>query len=178
MLLLKMTSWLEGDIEPARQISHILCQLITDDGDEHDEHGGGGRKRDVRRTSRMKAQHSHSTDRVRSRGNTDSHNSQPETRTLFLQIRQRQNVAPERKRFPLPPVQLREVFSSSLLFYLPVIKQAGQQKVSRLFRSGSVRISCDADIFANPPVRYVTQMYRIAGALRSEAWKGDYWSSS
>ncbi len=35
-------------------------------------------------------------------------------------------LAPEQKRFPLPPMQLREVFSNSLLFYLPEIKQVGR----------------------------------------------------
>jgi hypothetical protein len=114
----------------------ILRQFTTDGGDERGEHGGYGNG-DVRRTNRMKAQHSiHSTDkvgskdRVRSSRNTGNHNSQPETQILSLRIRQRQNVAPEQKRFPLPPVQLREVFSSSLLFYLPGIKQAPQRKVS------------------------------------------------
>ena len=97
-----------------------IISLVTDD----DGRGAGGRKRDVRRTSRMKAQHSSHTDTagskdrdsLRSTRNTGSRNSQPETQTLFLQIRQHQNVAPERKRFPLPRVQLREVFSKSLLF--------------------------------------------------------------
>jgi hypothetical protein len=90
----------------------------------------------------MKAQHSSHTDMAGSKDNdslrstrsTDSHNSQQETQTLFLPIRQHQNVAPEQKRFPLRPVQLREVFSKSLLFYLPRIKQARQWKVSGLFR--------------------------------------------
>src|SRR6059036_129037 len=133
----------------------------------------------------MKAQHSSHRDtvcskdsyRVRSNHNTDSHNSRPETQSLFLQIRQRQNVAPEQKRFPLPPVQLREVFSSSLLFYLPGIKQSRQRKVSALFRGDYLRIGCDADTFTNPPVGDVTQTYRVAGALRPETWKSNHRSS-
>ena len=64
-----------------------------------------------------------------------------------------------------------------MLFYLPVIKQVGRGKVSRLFRSDFLRISCDADIFANPPVGDVTQMYRIASALRSVARKRNHRSA-
>ena len=84
----------------------------------------------------MKAQHSSHTDtagskdmdRLRSTRNTGNRNSQPETQTLFLQIRQHQNVAPERKRFPLQPVQLREVFSKSLLFTSHGLNKRGNGK--------------------------------------------------
>jgi len=87
----------------------MLRQFITDDGDEHGGCGNG----DVRRTNRMKAQHSsHSTDMVGSKNRVrSSRNSQPETQSLSLQILQRQNAASERKRVPLTPIQLRAVFS-------------------------------------------------------------------
>src|SRR5262249_21749729 len=98
-----MLGWFEIASEPARSFLRSHVNAFTDGGGEHDEHDEheGGRKRDVHRTSRMKAHSSHSTDTVRSRGNTDSYNSQPETRSLFLQIRQHQNVALEQKRLPL-----------------------------------------------------------------------------
>ena len=66
------------------------------------------------------ADSNHNTDMVGSRNSdTDSsihtgniHNS-PDIRSLFRPIYQRQNVAPERKLLALPPIRLREVFSSS-----------------------------------------------------------------
>jgi hypothetical protein len=93
---------------------------------------GGGSSTDVRHTN-SKAGNSRSTDTVGSSGTDNSihmgntHNN-PEIRSLFQPIRQRQNAARERKRLPLPPTQLREVFS---LFFLLVIKQETQGKVFR-----------------------------------------------
>ena len=137
-----MTSWLELNIEPTRWIYSILRHLVTDNSGNKD---GGGGNSDARCSSSKADSHNTDTvgsndmvgssDRAGSSRNRGTHTHNPETRTLFLQIRQRQNVAPERKRFPLPPVQLREVFSSSLLFYLPDIKQVDWVKVSPLFRS-------------------------------------------
>jgi len=99
----------------------MLRQLITDDDGNDD---GGGRNSDARRTNNMKAHSSsHSTDTVGNSGtgsihmgNIHIHNSLPDLRTLFRTKRQRQNAVRERKPVPLPPVQLREVFSNSLFF--------------------------------------------------------------
>src|SRR6266496_1001479 len=103
----------------------MLRHLITGDGSNDD---GGGGNSDARRTNSMKAHSSsHSTDTV---GNI--HNSLPDLRTQFRPKRQRQNAVRERKPVPLPPMQSREVFSSSL-FYLPFIKQQVRGKVSCLF---------------------------------------------
>ena len=92
----------------------MLRQLLTADssGDV-----GGDDSSGCRRTNGM-ADSNHNTDMVGSRNSdTDSsihtgniHNS-PDIRSLFRPIYQRQNVAPERKPLPLPPIQLREVFS-------------------------------------------------------------------
>jgi hypothetical protein len=84
----------------------------------------------------MKAQHSSHMDTAGSKDrdslhstrNMGSRNSQPETQTLFLQIHQHQNVAPEQKRFPLPLAQLREVFSKSLLFTSHGLNKQGTGK--------------------------------------------------
>jgi hypothetical protein len=99
----------------------MLRQLITDDDGNDD---GGGRNSDARRTNRMKAHSSHSTDTVGNSGtgsidtgNIHIRNSLPDLRTQFRPKRQRQNAARERKPVPLPPMQLREVFSNSL--FLP-----------------------------------------------------------
>jgi hypothetical protein len=111
-LTVKMTSWLELNNRASSIGFTILRHLVTDNNgnDDGNDDGGGGNS-DVRRTDRTKAQNSsHSTDTAdssdkagnRNKG-TRTHN--PETRSLFLPIRPPQNVAPERKRFPLPPVQ-------------------------------------------------------------------------
>jgi hypothetical protein len=71
----------------------------------------------------MKAHNnSHSTDTVGNSRMGNIHNSLPDLRTQFRTKRRHQNAVRERKQVPLPPTQLREVFSSSL-FYLPLIKQ-------------------------------------------------------
>jgi hypothetical protein len=68
------------------------------------------------------------------RGNThstpDSRNSLPGIQTQFRPKPERQNAAPERKPIHLPPMLLREPFSSSL-FYLPIIRREVRQKASR-----------------------------------------------
>jgi hypothetical protein len=72
------------------------------------------------------------------RGNT---RSSPDSRTLRTQFRlkpEHQNAGRERKRIPLPPMQSREVFSSSL-FYLPIIRRKLRQKASRSSSSGRDR---------------------------------------
>ena len=100
----------------------MLRQLITDDDGSNDDDGCGNRL-DARRTSRMKAPHSsHSTDTVGNSGTGsihmgNIHNNLPDLRTQFRPKRQRQNAVRERKQVPLPPMQLREVFSNSL--FLP-----------------------------------------------------------
>ena len=99
----------------------MLRQLITDDDGSND--GGGGHNSDARRTNNMKAHSSsHSTDTVGNSGTGsihmgNIHNNLPDLRTQFRPKRQRQNAVRERKPSPLPPMQLREVFSNSL--FLP-----------------------------------------------------------
>ena len=98
----------------------MLRQLITDDDGSNDDGGGGNN--DPRRTSSMKAHSSHSTDTVGNSGTGsihmgNIHNNLPDLRTQFRPKRQRQNAVRERKQVPLPPMQLREVFSNSL--FLP-----------------------------------------------------------
>ncbi len=99
----------------------MLRQLITDDDGSND--GGGGHNSDARRTNNMKAHSSsHSTDTVGNSGTGsihmgNIHNSLPDLRIQFRPKRQRQNAVRERKPSPLPPMQLREVFSNSL--FLP-----------------------------------------------------------
>ena len=99
----------------------MLRQLITDDDGSNDDGGGGNN--DPRRTCSMKAHSSsHSTDTVGNSGTGNIrmgniHNNLPDLRTQFRPKRQRQNAARERKPVPLPPMQLREVFSNSL--FLP-----------------------------------------------------------
>ena len=118
----------------------LLRQLSTDAGSNDDD--GGGNKLDARRTSRMKAPHSsHSTDTVDNTHTDNSHirsrgshsRTQPGTQIRFRPTRQRQNAVRERKPIPLPPIQLREVFSSSLFFLLP-IKPEIEVKVFRFIR--------------------------------------------
>jgi hypothetical protein len=115
--------------------SFILRQLNTDGS--NDDGGGGGNSSDDRRTNRTMAHHSsHSTDTVGNnhRGKThssrDSRNSLPGIQPQFRPKPERQNAAPERKPIHLPPMLLREPFSSSL-FYLPIIRREVRQKASR-----------------------------------------------
>jgi len=98
----------------------MLRQLITDDDGSNDDGGGGNS--DARRTDNMKGHSSRSTDTVGNSGTGsihmgNTHNSLPDLRTQFRPKRQRQNAVRERKQVPLPPMQLREVFSNSL--FLP-----------------------------------------------------------
>jgi hypothetical protein len=90
----------------------------------------------------MKAPHSsRSTDTVDNTHTDNSHirspgshsYSTPGTQIRFRLTRQRPNAAPKQKRIHLPPMQLREVVSSSL-FYLPVIQQWVRRKVSRFIQ--------------------------------------------
>ena len=93
----------------------ILRQLSTGGTDDD----GGGGNIDARRTNRMTTQNSsRSTDTVGSRNHNKAHSSHtdnthnsPEIRPQFRPKRQRQNAVRERKPVPLPPMQLREVFS-------------------------------------------------------------------
>src|SRR5204863_8071561 len=107
-------SWLEITLEPARWIFWILRQLSTDGSNDD----GGGGNIDARRTNRMTTQNSRSTDTVGSRSHNKAHSSHTdnthnssEIRPQFRPTRQRQNAVRERKPVPLPPMQLREVFS-------------------------------------------------------------------
>jgi hypothetical protein len=91
----------------------------------------------------MKAPRSiHSTDRVdnthtgcRTHNSPGSHSrsTQPGIQVRFRTTPQRQNAASPQRQIHLPPMQLREVVSSSL-FYLPIIQQWVRRKVSRFIR--------------------------------------------
>jgi hypothetical protein len=156
----------------------MLRQLITDDDGSNDDGGGGNS--DSRRTNSMKAHSSsHSTDTVgNSRtGSIHIHNSLPDLRTLFRTKRQRQNAVRERKPVPLPPVQLREVFSNSL-FFLPLIKQRVGGKVSCLFERRDLGITCNANTLPNPLIRNAIEIHRIESALRTAARKCNHRASS
>ncbi len=157
----------------------MLRHLITGDGSNDD---GGGGNSDARRTNSMKAHSSsHSTDTVGNSGTGsihmgNIHNSLPDLRTQFRPKHQRQNAVRERKPVPPPPMQLREVFSSSL-FYLPVIKQQVRGKVSCLFARLDAGITCNANTLPNPLIRNAIETHRIESALRAAARKCNYRSS-
>jgi hypothetical protein len=159
----------------------MLRQLITDDDGSNDDGGGGNS--DARRTNNMKAHNSsHSRDTVGNSGKGsihmgNIHNSLPDLRTQFLPKYQRQNAVRERKPVPLPPMQLREVFSNSL-FYLPIIKQQVRGKVSCLFRRPDLGITCNANTLPNPLIRNAIETHRIESALRAAARKCNHRSSS
>jgi hypothetical protein len=155
----------------------MLRQLITDDDGNDD---GGGRNSDARRTNNMKAHSSsHSTDTVGNSGtgNIHIHNSLPDLRTQFRPKRQRQNAVRERKPVPLPPTQLREVFSSSL-FYLPLIKQQVGGKVSCLFGPPGLGITCNANALPNPLIGNAIETHRIESAFRAAGRKCNHRASS
>jgi hypothetical protein len=162
----------------------MLRQLITDDDDDGNDDGGGGNS-DSRRTNNMKAHNSgHSRDTVGNSGKGsirihmgNIHNSLPDLRTQFLPKYQRQNAVLERKPVPLPPMQLREVFSNSL-FYLPIIKQQVRGKVSCLFGRPDLGITCNANTLPNPLIRNAIETHRIESALRAAARKCNHRSSS
>src|SRR4029077_18291050 len=102
-----------------------LLQLSTDGGSNDD---GGRNRLDARRTSRMKTPHS---SRCRSMDTVDNshtdkthiHNpgshsrTHPAIQTQFQPKPEHQNAAREQKRIPRQPMQLREVFSSSLFVF-------------------------------------------------------------
>ena len=140
------------------QLGRLDIRQLTDESDEDVARSrGAGQKRDARCARKRTALRSnHSMDTVDNTHKGHIH-TPPGIQIRFRPIRRRQNAAPKQKRMPLPPVQLREVFSSSLLFSLRGIKQAGQRKVSDLFRGDFLRISCNAHIFAKPPVGDLTQ---------------------
>ena len=157
----------------------MLRQLITDDDGNNDDGGGGNIG--ARRTN-SKADSSRSTDTVGNSGTGsihmgNTHNSLPDLRTQFRPKRQRQNAVRERKPVPLPPMQLREVFSSSL-FYLPLIKQQVRGKVSCLFGRPDPGITCNANTLPNPLIRNAIETHRIESALRAAARKCNHRSSS
>ena len=152
----------------------MLRHLITGDGSNDD---GGGGNSDARRTNNMKAHSSsRSTDTVGNSGTGNIHNSLPDLRTQFQPKHQRQNAVRERKPVPPPPMQLREVFSSSL-FYLPVIKQQVRGKVSCLFARLDAGITCNANTLPNPLIRNAIETHRIESALRAAARKCNHRSS-
>jgi hypothetical protein len=111
--------------------------------------------------------------------NTDIriHSTQPGLQIRFRTRPAHQNAVPKQKRIHLPPMQLREVVSSSL-FYLPVIKQQVRGKVFRLFRRHDPGISCDADTFADSTVGETIETDRSRSPLSSASWKCNYRSSS
>src|SRR6266480_3136678 len=118
----------------------ILRQLNNADGSNGDD--GGGSRLDGRRTNRTKVlRSSRNTDMVDNIHTDNSHirspgshsHTRPGTQIRFRPTRQPPNAAPKQKRIHLPPMQLREVVSSSL-FYLPMIQQWVRRKVSRFIQ--------------------------------------------
>ena len=96
-----------------RASSADLVRRHLNTGGNNGDDGGGNI--DGLRTSRMKALHNNS---MGTADNTDTDNShtrstQPGTQIQFRPTRQRQNAVPKQKRIRLPPIQLREVVSSS-----------------------------------------------------------------
>src|SRR5260370_9541637 len=103
-----MTSQLSG-FSPLRHLNT---------GGSNGDDGGGNI--DGLRTNRMKAPHSNSKGTADNTHTDNSHIHSPgnHSRSIPAQIRfrttlQRQNAVPKQKRIRLPPIQLREVVSSS-----------------------------------------------------------------
>ena len=104
-------SWL---VYRASSADLVLRHLNT--GGSNGDDGGGNI--DGLRTNRMKALHSNSRGTADSSRKDNTHNRDNHTRSTPAQIRfrttlQRQNAVPKQKRIRLPPIQLREVVSSS-----------------------------------------------------------------
>ena len=142
------------------QLSGFYSLFHLSIGGNNGDDGGGNI--DGLQTSRMKVLHSsHSTDtvdnthtdyiRIRSPG-SHSRSTQPGTQIRFRTTLQRQNAAPKQKRIRLPPIQLREVVSSSY-FTSQSIKQLVRRKVVGLFGRYSAGVSRNADILADSSVR-------------------------
>ena len=163
--------YLPGYHEPRVRASSadfiILLQLSTDGGSNDD---GGRNRLDARRTSRMKAPNSsrcRSMDTVDNShtDNTHIHNPGSHSRThpaihQFRPKLEHQNAAREQKRIPRRPMQLREVFSSSLFYLhrlvqlrLPSLSsQYFVSKASYLVDMGGVRIqSIRLNLLMQPP---------------------------
>jgi len=92
----------------------MLRHVNTDSSND----GGGGGSTDARHTNSMKAYNS--TDMAGNSHRDSTHSSHPGIQTQFRPKPEHQNAAREQKRILRRPMQLREVFSSSL-FYLPMI---------------------------------------------------------
>jgi len=124
--------WWRNGANQSPPSNFILRHVNTDSSND----GGGGGSTDARRTNRTMAHYSSHTDTVGNNhmGNThsspDSRNSLPGIQPQFRPKPERQNAAPERKPIHLPPMLLREPFSSSL-FCLPTIRREVRQKASR-----------------------------------------------
>ena len=103
-------NWLEIAFEPVRWIPRFYVTFITDSsGDD-----GVGSNSDARRTN--KAGSSHSKDTIGNSGTDNNIHMGNIRNSLGLQTQlksklERRNAARERKPVPLPPIQLREVFS-------------------------------------------------------------------
>ena len=97
-----------------------------------------------------------------------------ETRIQFRPKRQRQSLASEQKPLPLPPIQLREVFSNSL-FYLRQLNSRNDEKFLALF--GRYRITHNANGLAGPPVGDAVETQRVGSCCGSSAGKRNHRSS-
>src|SRR5260370_24873591 len=97
--------------------------------------GGGGSSPDARHTNSMKAYNSTDMAGNSHRDSTHMDSTHPGIQTQFRPKPEHQNAAREQKRILRPPMQLREVFSSSL-FYLPMIRREAHQEPSD-FSSGA-----------------------------------------
>ena len=108
-----------GNCLPSRLSGfHILRRLNTHIGSNDD---GGGGNSGVRSTNSMMAQNSSdSTDMVGSIHTDNSRIRNPDSQ--FRPTPERQNAARERKPIHLPPMQLREAFSSIFPFLLLFFK--------------------------------------------------------
>ena len=140
------------------QLSGFYSLFHLSIGGNNGDDGGGNI--DGLQTSRMKVLHSsHSTDtvdnthtdyiRIRSPG---SHSRSTPAQIRFRTTLQRQNAVPKQKRIRLPPIQLREVVSSSY-FTSQSIKQLVRRKVVGLFGRYSAGVSRNTDILADSSVR-------------------------
>ena len=119
--------WWRNGANQSAPSNFILRHVNTDSSSD----GGGGGSTDARHTNSMKAHNS--TDMAGNSHRDSTHN--PVIQTQFRPKPAHQNAAREQKRILRPPMQLREVFSSSL-FYLPMIRRGVQQKASD-FSSGA-----------------------------------------
>ena len=102
--------WWRNGANQSPPSNFILRHVNTDSSND----GGGGGSTDARHTNSMKAYNS--TDMAGNNHRDSTHIHNPDSQTQFRPKPEHQNAAREQKRIPRPPMQLREVFSSSLFY--------------------------------------------------------------